>query len=70
MTIVTAIVKKIWEKQHKTVGYFKVDDLQIEITQENIAKVKSIMTNAKTKGIKITQRKMWLNENLSALDTE
>jgi len=67
MTIVTGIVKITWEQHQRTIGYFKVDDEQMEINQENIAKVKSIMTVAKTNGVKIKQRKMWLNEDLNPL---
>jgi hypothetical protein len=65
--IVTGIVKITWEQNQKIIGYFKVDDEQMEINQENITKVKSIMTNAKNKGVKIKQRIMWLNEDLNPL---
>jgi len=43
MKIVTGIVKTAWEKNQKITGYFKINDEQLEINQENIAKVKSIM---------------------------
>jgi tagatose-1,6-bisphosphate aldolase len=69
MTIVTGIVKKAWDAEQKMVGYFRVDGEQMEINQENIAKVKSIMVDAKAKGIKIEQRKLWLNENLNPLQS-
>jgi hypothetical protein len=69
MTIITGIVKATWEKEQKMVGFFAVDGEKMEINQENIAKVKTIMVNAKSKGIKVEQRKLWLNENLNPLQS-
>jgi len=67
MTIITGIVKKTWEAEQKMVGYFRVDGVQYEINQDNIVKIKAIMVDAKNKGVKIEQRKIWLNENLNPL---
>jgi hypothetical protein len=69
MTIITGIVKNTWEKEMKMVGYIIVNNDKMEINQENIAKVKSLIVEAQKKSEKIEQRKLWLNENLNPLQS-
>jgi len=68
MVIVQGIIKNEYEKSGKATGYISVDDVRYEINEENLRKVASIVKDAQTKGIKIENRRLWVNENLNPLN--